>query len=60
MIRWFKDVGSDHLALVGGKGANLGDVPRAGFPVPPGFILIPALIQPQPRVIQAEFDRGRR
>ena len=39
MIHWFKDVGSDHLALVGGKGANLGECATAGFPVPPGVII---------------------
>lgn len=27
------------LALVGGKGANLGRMARAGFPVPPGFLI---------------------
>jgi pyruvate,water dikinase len=27
------------LAEVGGKGANLGNLARAGFPVPPGFVL---------------------
>ncbi len=27
----------DSLALAGGKGANLGELIRAGFPVPPGF-----------------------
>src|SRR5205814_10562800 len=27
------------VALVGGKGANLGDMARAGFPVPNGFVL---------------------
>jgi pyruvate,water dikinase len=27
------------VALVGGKGANLGDLARAGFPVPDGFVL---------------------
>src|SRR2546427_11679660 len=27
------------VALAGGKGANLGDLARAGFPVPNGFVL---------------------
>jgi pyruvate,water dikinase len=31
------DVGLDDVALVGGKSAHLGDLLRAGFPVPPGF-----------------------
>lgn len=35
----FKDVGKDDVSLVGGKGANLGEMTRAGLPVPPGFIV---------------------
>jgi rifampicin phosphotransferase len=31
--------GRDDLALAGGKGANLGELLRAGFPVPDGFIV---------------------
>ena len=31
------DVGLDHVRLVGGKCANLGELTGAGFPVPPGF-----------------------
>jgi pyruvate,water dikinase len=33
----FDDSGAVDLALVGGKGANLGRLTRAGFRVPPGF-----------------------
>jgi len=38
-IVWFKEVGKGDVALVGGKGANLGELFRAGLPVPPGFIV---------------------
>ena len=38
-IVWFKEVGKGDTALVGGKGANLGELTRAGLPVPPGFIV---------------------
>lgn len=38
-IVWFNEVGKDDGALVGGKGANLGELTRAGFPVPPGYII---------------------
>ncbi|MFI6575307.1 PEP/pyruvate-binding domain-containing protein [Nocardiopsis sp. NPDC050513] len=31
--------GADDLAAVGGKGANLGELLRAGLPVPPGFVV---------------------
>ncbi|MCK2219959.1 PEP-utilizing enzyme [Actinomadura sp. ATCC 31491] len=32
-------VGRDDLPLAGGKGANLGELVRNGFPVPPGFVV---------------------
>src|SRR5690349_11664550 len=32
-------VGRDDLAAVGGKGANLGELVRAGFPVPGGAVI---------------------
>ncbi|MCP5099841.1 MAG: phosphoenolpyruvate synthase, partial [Chloroflexi bacterium] len=31
------EIGADALPKVGGKGANLGELTRAGFSVPPGF-----------------------
>lgn len=33
----FKDIDKDSISLVGGKGANLGEMTKAGFPVPNGF-----------------------
>ncbi|MBI4034837.1 MAG: phosphoenolpyruvate synthase [Candidatus Chisholmbacteria bacterium] len=41
-VVWFKDVDKSDIALVGGKGANLGEMTRAGFPVPNGFIVTSA------------------
>ena len=38
-IVWFKDVGKQDIPLVGGKGANLGEMTRSQIPVPPGFIV---------------------
>lgn len=38
-VVWFTDVDKDDIGLVGGKGANLGEMTKAGFPVPPGFIV---------------------
>ena len=38
-VVWFKDVDKDDVASVGGKGANLGEMVQAGFPVPEGFIV---------------------
>jgi pyruvate,water dikinase len=38
-ILWIKDLTRQALARVGGKGANLGELTRAGFRVPPGFVV---------------------
>ncbi|MFZ0248740.1 MAG: phosphoenolpyruvate synthase [Acidimicrobiales bacterium] len=38
-IRWFDSIGLQDTALVGGKGANLGELTAAGLPVPPGFVI---------------------
>ena len=38
-ILWLKDVHKDDVAIVGGKGANLGEMYNAGFPVPPAFLV---------------------
>src|SRR3954454_22771039 len=38
----FGEVDGTRLAEVGGKGANLGEMTRAGFPVPPGFCVTTA------------------
>src|SRR3954447_18582066 len=34
--------GRGDIAVAGGKGANLGELTRAGLPVPPGFVLTTA------------------
>ena len=38
-VRWFQETSKADVATVGGKGANLGEMTRAGFPVPPGFVV---------------------
>lgn len=38
-VVWFAEVGKDDIPLVGGKGANLGEMTQANLPVPPGFIV---------------------
>lgn len=35
----FNEIDSESIAAAGGKGANLGEMTKAGFPVPPGFII---------------------
>jgi len=38
-ILWFSEIGKEDVGKVGGKGANLGEMTKAGFPVPPGFVV---------------------
>ncbi|MBU4283682.1 MAG: phosphoenolpyruvate synthase [Nanoarchaeota archaeon] len=39
IISWFKEISKDSISIVGGKGANLGEMYNIGMPVPPGFIV---------------------
>ncbi len=39
LIAWFNEISKEDVPLVGGKGANLGEMARAGFPIPPGFVV---------------------
>ncbi len=39
LIAFFKDIDKGDVNLVGGKGANLGEMTQAGFPVPNGFAI---------------------
>ena len=38
-ISWFADIGLADRPTVGGKGGSLGELTRAGIPVPPGFVV---------------------
>ncbi|PAV13504.1 phosphoenolpyruvate synthase [Methanosarcina spelaei] len=38
-VMHFNEVDRTNLSEVGGKGANLGEMVKAGFPVPPGFCI---------------------
>lgn len=38
-VKWFNEINKKNLDLAGGKGANLGEMFQAGFPVPGGFIV---------------------
>ncbi|TSC95915.1 MAG: Phosphoenolpyruvate synthase, partial [Candidatus Berkelbacteria bacterium Licking1014_2] len=38
-IKWFEEIGKKDLSEVGGKGANLGELIKAGLPVPNGFVV---------------------
>src|SRR5581483_7881059 len=38
-VRAFAQLSHADVAYAGGKGANLGELTAAGFPVPPGFVV---------------------
>ncbi|MGJ0558353.1 phosphoenolpyruvate synthase [Methylocystis sp.] len=38
-VLWFDEISLDDVLAVGGKGANLGELTRAGLPVPRGFVV---------------------
>jgi pyruvate, water dikinase len=39
VVAWLEELSKDNIGLAGGKGANLGELLRAGLPVPPGFVV---------------------
>lgn len=40
LVRWFEDLSRADVPVAGGKGANLGELTRAGIPVPQGFVIL--------------------
>jgi pyruvate,water dikinase len=56
----FRALDAGDVALVGGKSANLGELVRAGFPVPPGFAvtarLFAEIVQPHAEELLAGLD----
>ena len=36
-IKWFDEISKENVGIVGGKGANLGELTKSKLPVPPGF-----------------------
>ena len=43
LILPFKKINKSAVGLAGGKGASLGEMTQAGFPVPPGFVVLAAM-----------------
>ena len=39
IVKWFEEIGKADVNKAGGKGANLGELVKAGLPVPPGFVV---------------------
>lgn len=44
-VSWFADIGIDDRPTVGGKGASLGELTKAGIAVPPGFVVTTAAFE---------------
>lgn len=45
LIATFQNLRKSDVALAGGKGASLGEMTRAGIPVPPGFVILTPAFQ---------------
>jgi len=39
-IKPFKEISKDDISIAGGKGASLGEMTQAHFPVPSGFVIV--------------------
>jgi len=39
LVLWFEELRKEDVPIVGGKNANLGEMIKAGIPVPPGFAI---------------------
>ena len=44
-VEFFEELKKEDVDIAGGKGANLGELTRAGIPVPPGFVITSATYQ---------------
>jgi pyruvate,water dikinase len=53
-IRWFQDFGIVDRSSVGGKGASLGELTRAGILVPPGFVVTVAAFETALRTLDPD------
>ncbi|WAM25854.1 phosphoenolpyruvate synthase [Myxococcus sp. NMCA1] len=56
-LLWFSELSREDVALAGGKGANLGEMTRAGLPVPPGFVITAAAFQEAMEPVRARLSR---
>jgi pyruvate,water dikinase len=53
-VSWFGEVGLTDRPAVGGKGASLGELERAGLAVPPGFVVRTAAFERHLETIERE------
>ncbi|QDF08235.1 phosphoenolpyruvate synthase [Myxococcus xanthus] len=56
-LLWFSELSREDVALAGGKGANLGEMTRAGLPVPPGFVITAAAFQEAMAPVRSRLSR---
>ncbi len=54
-VLWFESLSRKDTAIVGGKGANLGELTRAGLPVPRGFVITAAAFHAAMEVIRPKL-----
>jgi pyruvate, water dikinase len=54
IIAWFRDIGLSDRPTVGGKGGSLGELTRAGIPVPPGFVVRTAAFERFIRALETD------
>ena len=45
MVKGFKELSAEYLDIVGGKGGMLARMYQRGYPVPDGFVVLPAAFQ---------------
>lgn len=53
-ISWFADITLNDRPSVGGKGGSLGELTRAGIPVPPGFVVRTAAFERFLKLLEKE------
>jgi pyruvate,water dikinase len=64
-VKQFSELSGDSVKLAGGKGSSLAQMTHAGFPVPPGFVIITPAYQaflkehPRKEDIEAQLKRVR-
>ncbi len=44
-VKDFKDINKNDVAIAGGKGASLGEMVKAGFPIPLGFVILASVFE---------------
>jgi pyruvate,water dikinase len=40
LLKWFKNLSKESVGEAGGKGASLGEMTKAGIPVPNGYVIL--------------------